>query len=270
EFSHARYSALNYHPEDFIRNKFDLRPALFAKPRRIEIFMAIPISGWDSKSPGKETLALARTLSTVIHCVRSLGGPRYSRWLGDDAWKHIIAALISERRLSQSTLVILQELGVCLSWDEDMEIMVGGMDRKIHTNLPPTNGEPVRAHCAEYTTQLTPIIESPSSVKVSEKYGQPVQAITCLQVEKFAGSTKSWATGFANLLQPSLCVEVESGAKVSPETIYKLWCKQPKSLPLPRNGWYPLESFGFKETKFIRYKQGGLRSLQTALRSRLG
>ncbi|CZR61494.1 uncharacterized protein PAC_11391 [Phialocephala subalpina] len=207
EFTHARYTTLDYRLDDFVPNMFLLRPALFARPRRIEILMSISISGLDSRPHGKEDVALARTLLNAIECIRFISTISSSPW-GDTSWKRIVVAIISESVITNRTAVMLQDLGVCLSWNEDTDIVVRGEDGRIQmsTDFPSdVNGRPVRAHCFEYTTQLTPRIESPpsslpSSLPFLPQKGTPVQVITYLQADGFADSPQSWTKAFANYL----------------------------------------------------------------------
>jgi chitin synthase len=42
EFTHVRYSAVTCDPSQFCNDRYTLRPRLFARPRQIEMMIAVP------------------------------------------------------------------------------------------------------------------------------------------------------------------------------------------------------------------------------------
>lgn len=182
DFSHGRYTALDCHPDDFVPKKFILRPSLFIRrpflfktQRRTEILMVIPICRLDSRSPGKEAVALARTLASVIDCVHYSTARKntlrdWTTHLDEDSWKQIVVALISEGPITHSMRVMLEELGACLSWGGGVNKVFRSADGTIRTDFPSVvNGVPVRAHLFEVVKPT--LIHDSANVRSSTPFG---------------------------------------------------------------------------------------------------
>lgn len=106
EFTHIRYSAVNCDPANFYRQRFTLRPALFASPRTTEIMIVVTIYNEDD-------VLVARALRGVLANIKYLTSLDESPW-GKSSWKKIVVCIMSDGRLKMHdrTKALLTLLGV--------------------------------------------------------------------------------------------------------------------------------------------------------------
>jgi chitin synthase len=90
EFSHTRYTAVNCDPNEFLASHYTLRPRLFARPRTIELFIAVTVYN-------EEDILLGRTLETVLQNIKYLCALNKGQW-DKDGWKKIVFCIIGDGR----------------------------------------------------------------------------------------------------------------------------------------------------------------------------
>lgn len=90
EFSHTRYTAVNCDPNEFQSSHYTLRPRLFARPRTIELLIAVTVYNEDD-------ILLGRTLETVLLNIKHLCALKKGQW-NKDGWKKIVFCIIGDGR----------------------------------------------------------------------------------------------------------------------------------------------------------------------------
>jgi hypothetical protein len=140
EFSHVRYTALNCEPYEFNTLDFVLRPSLFAKPRRTEIFIAISL-GKHTDIAAKQSVAFARTMESVIQTIEYLETQRRDEFWGENSWKNIVVSIVSNSHVHESTLSVLEDMGIYWPWDGQALFN----DGTTFKHNPVINGKLVRA-----------------------------------------------------------------------------------------------------------------------------
>ncbi|KAM5535820.1 hypothetical protein V8D89_010438 [Ganoderma adspersum] len=197
EMTKLRYTAATCDPDDFLRNKYSLRPYLMG--RRTELFIVMTMYNEDE-------VLFVRTMNAVLKNIAHLCSRTKSKTWGPDGWKKVVVCVVSDGRskINKRTLQVLTLMGC---YQEGIaKDSIGGKD--------------VTAHIFEYT----------SSVVVTDR-GEvsqgpcPVQIIFCLkeQNKKKLNSHRWFFNAFGPLIQPNVCVLLDVGTKPTGTSIYELW-----------------------------------------------
>ncbi|KZT08571.1 glycosyltransferase family 2 protein [Laetiporus sulphureus 93-53] len=197
EMTKLRYTAATCDPDDFMLNKYSLRPYLYK--RHTELFIVMTMYNEDE-------ILFLRTMNAALKNVAHLCSRTRSKMWGPDGWKKVVVCVVSDGRskVNKRTLQVLTLMGC---YQEGVaKDTVGGKD--------------VTAHIFEFT----------SNVVVSEK-GEvstgacPVQIIFCLkeQNKKKLNSHRWFFNAFGPLIKPNVCVLLDVGTKPTGTSIYDLW-----------------------------------------------
>lgn len=127
EFAQMRYSAVTCDPDDFQRNKYTLRQALYG--RSTKLFIVITMYNEGEEMFLKTFYGLSKNLAEL--CTTP-------EW-GKEGWKEVVVCIVSDgrKKINQRTLSTIAALGV---YQE-------GVAKNV------VAGEAVEAHIYEYTTQ---------------------------------------------------------------------------------------------------------------------
>ncbi|KEI37244.1 glycosyltransferase family 2 protein [Mixia osmundae IAM 14324] len=202
EYTHMRYTAVTCDPDDFMAERYTLRPVLYNPPRRTELFICMTMYNEDE-------ILFNRTLSQVMKNIQHLCSRERSKVWGKDGWKKVVVCIVSDGRknCNARTLAVLAALGV---YQENIaKAMVAG--------------RPVTAHLYEYTTQVS--INADMKTKTAERGVVPVQIVFLLK-ENNAKKINShrWAfNAMGPVLQPNVCVLLDVGTAPADKAIYHLW-----------------------------------------------
>ncbi|KAL1923589.1 uncharacterized protein VTP21DRAFT_8569 [Calcarisporiella thermophila] len=200
EFQYMRYTAVTCDPDDFINERYTLRPYLYR--RKTEIFIVMTMYNED------EELFL-KTMNSVIKNVMHLCSRSRSKTWGQDGWQKIVACIVSDGRnkINPRVLKVLGAMGVYQEGIAKSEVA----------------GKPVTGHLFEYTVQT--MLDTKMQVHGSDKCAVPVQVLFCLkeQNKKKLNSHRWFFNAFAPLLNPHVCILLDVGTKPSSTSIYHLW-----------------------------------------------
>ncbi|CAG8657095.1 6938_t:CDS:2 [Dentiscutata erythropus] len=200
EFSTMRYTAVTCDPDDFIQNKYLLRPHIYG--RKTELMIVMTMYNEDDK-------LFIKTMSSAIKNVAHLCSRDKSKTWGHDGWQKVVVVIVSDGRnkIDRRTLNVLGAMGVY-------------QDGIMQDNV---DGKSVTAHLFEYTTQL--MIDSDFSIRGQDKNIPPVQVLFCLKEKnaKKLNSHRWFFNAFAAQLNPNVCVLLDVGTKPSHTSIYHLW-----------------------------------------------
>ncbi|QRV76364.1 chitin synthase [Ceratobasidium sp. AG-Ba] len=211
EFTHMRYTAATCDPDEFtIENGWSLRVPSYG--RQTELLIAVT-------SYNEDKVLYARTLHGVMLNIRDICKTKQSKYWkrhaeeGTPAWQKITVALIVDglEAMDKSVLDILATVGVYQDG-----VMKKEVDKK----------ETV-AHIFEYTTQLS----IDPSMTLVQPHGDdagnmvPVQIIFVLKAknQKKINSHRWLFNAIGKMLQPEICVLLDSGTKPGHKSIYYLW-----------------------------------------------
>lgn len=198
EFTEMRYTACTVEPDEFQHEGYSLR---FAEMNR-ECQIAICITMYN-----EDKYALARTLHSIMKNVAHLCHRKRSQVWGPDGWKKVSVILISDGRskVNQGSLDYLAALGV---YQEDMA-------------KASVNGDPVKAHIFELTTQIS----INNDLDYVSKDIVPVQLVFCLKEEnkKKINSHRWLFNAFCPVLQPTVVTLVDVGTMLNDTAVYHLW-----------------------------------------------
>lgn len=109
EFTHMRYTAATCDPADFTAERFTLRPQLYGKARRTELFIVVTMYNEDD-------VLFARTMIGVfknIEYMCSMKGKHGGLW-DADGWKKIVVCVVVDGRakLDARTRALITALGL--------------------------------------------------------------------------------------------------------------------------------------------------------------
>ncbi|KAI0640023.1 chitin synthase 2 [Trametes polyzona] len=197
EMSKLRYTAATCDPDDFMREKYSLRPYLMG--RRTELFIVMTMYNEDE-------VLFTRTMNAVLKNVAHLCSRTKSKMWGPEGWKKVVVCVVSDGRskINKRTLQVLTLMG-CYQEGVAKDSIAG---------------KDVTAHIFEFT----------SNVVVTER-GEvsqgacPVQIIFCLkeQNKKKLNSHRWFFNAFGPLIQPNVCILLDVGTKPTGTSIYELW-----------------------------------------------
>lgn len=198
EFTEMRYTACTCEPDEFVSQGYNLR---FAEMNR-ECQIVICITMYN-----EDKFSLARTLHSIQKNVAHLCKRKRSHIWGKNGWKKVQIIIVSDGRtkISQGSLDYLSALGV---YQEDMAKST-------------VNGEPVRAHIFELTTQVS--IDDNLNYKSDGIV--PCQIVFCLKEEnqKKINSHRWLFNAFCPILDPTVVDLVDVGTRLNDTAIYHLW-----------------------------------------------
>ncbi|PWN52460.1 hypothetical protein IE53DRAFT_385106 [Violaceomyces palustris] len=200
EFTTMRYSAVTCGPDDFPKENFTLRPAMYN--RHTEIFIVVTMYNEDE-------ILFTRTLHGIMKNIAHLCSRHKSRTWGTNGWKKVVVAIIADgrKKIHPRVLDCLAALGV--------------YQEGVAKNM--VNGKVVQAHLYEYTTQLS--IDSNLQFKGAERGLVPMQIIFCLKERnsKKINSHRWFFNAFSPILQPNVCILLDVGTRPENKSIYYLW-----------------------------------------------
>ncbi|KAL1917473.1 uncharacterized protein VTP21DRAFT_3866 [Calcarisporiella thermophila] len=200
EFTHMRYTAVTCDPDDFVKERYTLRPRLMG--RQTELFIVMTMYNEDDE-------LFLKTMNAVIKNVAHLCSRTRSKTWSQDGWQKIVACIVSDGRnkIHPRVLKVLGAMGVYQDGIAKSEVA----------------GNPVTAHLFEYTTQT--MLDSHMQLHGTDKCPVPVQVLFCLkeQNKKKLNSHRWFFNAFAPLLNPNVCILLDVGTKPSSTSIYHLW-----------------------------------------------
>ncbi|KAM3165310.1 Chitin synthase [Lachancea thermotolerans] len=198
EFTEMRYTACTSEPDNYVNEGYSLR---FAEMNR-ECQIAICVTMYN-----EDKFALSSTLHSIMRNITHMCKRKRSHVWGPQGWKKIQVIIVSDGRnnINKGSLDYLSALGV---YQEDMAKST-------------VNGEPVKAHIFELTTQVS----IDSHLDYVSKDIVPVQVVFCLKEEnqKKINSHRWLFNAFCPILDPTVVVLVDVGTKLNDSAIYHLW-----------------------------------------------
>ncbi|TFL06153.1 glycosyltransferase family 2 protein [Pterulicium gracile] len=197
EMSKLRYTACTCDPDEFVRNKYTLRPYLLG--RKTELFIVMTMYNEDD-------VLFVRTMNAVIKNIAHLCSRTNSKTWGPNGWQKVVVCIVSDGRnkINKRTLHVLSVMG--LYQDGIPKDSVGGKD--------------VTAHIFELTTSV--ICTDTGEVSMG---ACPIQIIFCLkeQNKKKLNSHRWFFNAFGPLVKPNVCILLDVGTKPTGTSIYELW-----------------------------------------------
>ncbi|CAG8576422.1 4994_t:CDS:2, partial [Racocetra persica] len=200
EFEHMRYTAVTCDPDDFVKNKYLLRPRIYG--RETELMIVMTMYNEDDK-------LFIKTMSSAIKNIAFLCKKTRSKTWGEDGWKKVVVVVVSDGRnkVNQRVLKVLGAMGVY-------------QDGIMQDNV---DGKPVTGHLFEYSSQL--MVDKEYGIRGLDKNVSPVQILFCLKEKnaKKLNSHRWFFNAFAAQLKPNVCILLDVGTKPSGTSIYHLW-----------------------------------------------
>jgi len=134
EFKFMRYTAATCDPNDFKKEGYTLRPAMYEPARKTELFIVMTMYNEDEE-------LFCRSMSGVMKNIQHLITRERSKTWGKEGWKKVVVCIVSDGRakINSRTLSVIAAMG-CYQ---------DGVAKNA------VNGKPVTAHIYEYTTQST-------------------------------------------------------------------------------------------------------------------
>ncbi|SCU98144.1 LAMI_0F13234g1_1 [Lachancea mirantina] len=198
EFTEMRYTACTVDPDNYVSEGYSLR---FAEMNR-ECQVVICVTMYN-----EDKHALATTLHSIMKNISHLCTRKRSHVWGPNGWKRIQVIIVSDGRnnIDKGSLDYLSALGV---YQEDMAKST-------------VNGNPVKAHIFELTTQVS----IDSELDYVSKDIVPVQIAFCLKEEnqKKINSHRWLFNAFCPVLDPTVVVLVDVGTRLNDTAVYHLW-----------------------------------------------
>ncbi|WFC98122.1 chitin synthase [Malassezia yamatoensis] len=202
EFTHMRYTAVTCDPDDFARDGYTLRSALFDPPRSTELCIVLTMYNEDER-------LFVRTMHGVMQNIAYLCKLKNSRVWGPDGWKHITVCLVADGRhqVSSRTLSVLATMGV--------------YQEGVAKNS--VRGQPVEAHLYEYTAQIS--VDHSMRLRSKERGIVPVQIVLCIKEHnrKKINSHRWCFNAFGPILEPNIYILLDVGTRPRARSISRLW-----------------------------------------------
>ncbi|PWN42205.1 hypothetical protein IE81DRAFT_290615 [Ceraceosorus guamensis] len=197
EFTHMRYTAATCDPDQFIAQRYALRPWLLGR----EIELCIVLTSYN-----EDEQLLVRTLNSVIKNIAYLTSRTKSKTWGLQGWTKVVVILVADgrKKADKRFLKLLQLMGV---YQEG--VMVDHV-----------NDKPTVAHIFELTSQV--MVSANGSVEVSQC---PIQVMLCLKETnaKKLNSHRWFFNAFCAQLKPNVCILLDVGTKPAAKSLYHLW-----------------------------------------------
>ncbi|OZJ01874.1 hypothetical protein BZG36_05276 [Bifiguratus adelaidae] len=201
EFTHMRYTAATCDPNDFLKNRYTLRPYLYG--RHTELFIVMTMYNEDD-------ILFLKTMNAVIKNIAHLCTRNKSKTWGPDGWQKVVVCIVSDGRakIHPRVLKVLGAMGVYQDGVAKTEVA----------------GKPVQGHIYEYTTQVQ-VDKETARLHGADRGIVPVQIVFCLkeQNKKKLNSHRWFFRAFAPLLNPNVCILLDVGTKPSGTSLYHLW-----------------------------------------------
>lgn len=198
EFTEMRYTACTSDPDTFVEEGYNLRMAEMNRECQITICITMY---------NEDKYALARTFHSIQKNIAHLCRRHKSSVWGNNSWKNVQVIIISDGRskINQGSLDYLAAIGV---YQEDMAKST-------------VNGEAVKAHIFELTTQISVDDE----LNYKSEGTVPCQLIFCLKEEnqKKINSHRWLFNAFCPILDPTVVILVDVGTKLNDTAVYHLW-----------------------------------------------
>lgn len=198
EFLEMRYTACTSDPDNFVEDGYNLRMAEMDRECQIAICVTMY---------NEDKYALARTLHSIQQNVAHLCKRHRSSVWGANGWKRVQILIISDGRskINQGSLDYLAAIGL---YQEDMAKST-------------VNGEPVKAHIFELTTQVS----IDENLDYKSEGTVPCQMVFCLKEEnqKKINSHRWLFNAFCPILDPTVVTLVDVGTKLNNTAVYHLW-----------------------------------------------
>ncbi|PKI83244.1 chitin synthase [Malassezia vespertilionis] len=202
EFTHMRYSAVTCDADDFEKDGYMLRPALYNTPRETELCIVLTMYNEDEK-------LFARTMHGVMQNIAYMCSLKKSAMWGEDGWKRVVVCIVADgcNHVSSRTLSVLAAMGVYQEGVRQTEVQ----------------GKPVQAHIYEYTAQVS--VTRNMKMLSKERGLVPVQILFCMKEnnQKKINSHRWCFNAFGPVLQPKVYVLLDVGTKPCSRSIYRLW-----------------------------------------------
>ncbi|KAL3475479.1 chitin synthase-domain-containing protein [Aspergillus californicus] len=203
EFSTVRYSAITCQPSMFEEERFTLRQALFARPRRTELIITVHLCD-------ESGATLARTLESLFTNIEFICSQRNRGPWKRHGWKKCVIYILADARakLSADAQAVLTLLGL---WQPALAVC-------------DVLGKQVLAHLFEYTTY----VGVPDKFKPQvppRRLDVPVQMVLCVnEIYEDQISSFQWLTEtILPILNPRMYAFVPIGSTLRPDAIYRLW-----------------------------------------------
>ncbi|KAG0330288.1 Chitin synthase, class 2 [Dissophora globulifera] len=200
EFEYMRYTAATCDPNDFLKERYALRPTIYR--RQTELFIVMTMYNEDDE-------LFIKTMGSVMKNIAHLCTRAKSKTWGKDGWKKVVVCVVADgrKKCHPRVLKVLAAMG---AYQEGIA-------------KDTVAGKPVTAHIYEYTTQI--MVDSDLKVRSADRGIVPVQILFCLkeQNKKKLNSHRWFFNAFAPQLNPNVCVLLDVGTKPSGTSIYHLW-----------------------------------------------
>ncbi|KAH8550047.1 glycosyltransferase family 2 protein [Umbelopsis sp. PMI_123] len=201
EFTHMRYTAVTCDPNEFVKERYTLRPYLLN--RQTELFIVMTMYNEDDQ-------LFLKTMNAVIKNIAHLCSRTKSKMWGPEGWKKIVVCVVSDGRLKvhPRVLKVLGAMGVYQDGIGKTEVAE----------------KTVTAHLYEYTSQVM-VDRETGKLGGTDKGTVPVQILFCLKEKnaKKLNSHRWFFRAFAPLLNPNVCILLDVGTRPSGTSLYHLW-----------------------------------------------
>ncbi|ORX91530.1 glycosyltransferase family 2 protein [Basidiobolus meristosporus CBS 931.73] len=201
EFTQMRYTAATCDPNDFLKERYTLRPALYG--RTTELFIVMTMYNENEE-------LFIKTFSGILKNIHHLCKRSKSRVWGNTGWQKVVVCIVADGR-SKIHPRVLQALALMGVYQEGI-------------NQNSVNGKAVTAHIYEFTTQKY-IDKNMRVHSIKEKNMDPIQILFCLKEKnaKKLNSHRWFFNAFSPLLNPNVCVLLDVGTRPGCTSIYHLW-----------------------------------------------
>ncbi|KAF8919932.1 chitin synthase-domain-containing protein [Mucidula mucida] len=199
----TQYSMIFCDPDDFPKQNYPIRQILY---RRVtEIFVVITMYNEDE-------VLFCRTLYGVMRNISQLCNRKNSKTWGKDGWQKVVVCIVADgrKKVHPRVLDVLTLLGV---YQDPQNIH----KREGFESTPPT------AHLYEYTTSFG--LDSNIHFKYPDKGIVPTQIMFLLKEknQKKINSHRWFFNALAPILQPKVCILLDTGTCPGNNSFYKLW-----------------------------------------------
>ena len=123
EFTHMRYTAATGDPDDFVKDGYTLRPALFG--RETQLFIVVTMYN-------ENEILFTRTMHGIMRNIAHLCSRSKSRVWGKDGWQKVVVCIVADgrREIHPRVLDVLAAMGVYQ--DGIAKNLVNGKEVKAH------------------------------------------------------------------------------------------------------------------------------------------
>jgi chitin synthase len=211
EYTHMRYSAVTCSSSDFNKEKFQLRPSLFAVRRMTEILVVLTLKNEGPLMVSEVLGDIQRNIDYICRAEK-----KSPNW-GNYAWKNIVVCIVTDdnAKMHPETRDLLKNIGLYQSKIARASVF----DKAVTANI------------YEYTVHLG-LNQEDGKVNVGKTSLPPTQIILCILTKPNPPGTDQWIfDAFEPELSPRVCIRL--GVKRLPRdySIHRLW---KSSVPSPR------------------------------------